>query len=450
MSHYPPPVHAALLTDLYQLTMLQAYWREEMRGEAVFQLFFRTLPPARNLMLACGLDDALSFLESLQFEAEARAHLAELGLFQPAFLDWLGTLRFRGDVWAVPEGTPVFPGEPLVEVIAPIAEAQVAETFLLNQIHFQTLAASKAARVVTAAAGRPVLDFGLRRTHGSDAGLKAARAAWVAGVAATSNVLAGRRYGIPVAGTLAHSYVEAHDDELEAFRAFSELYPETVLLVDTYDVESGVGRVVQLARELGDGFRVRGIRIDSGDLLALSRSARETLDAAGLTGVEIVVSGGLDEQGVAALVAAGAPVDRFGVGTRMGVAEDAPSFDMAYKLAAYAGRDRVKTSPGKSSLPGRKQVWRTERDGVAAGDVIGRHDEDRPGRPLLVPVMRGGRRLSPSATHLPTARARAARELAQLPEPVRGLGPADPPYPVTISEALASADREAQARAGQP
>jgi nicotinate phosphoribosyltransferase len=293
----------------------------------------------------------------------------------------------------------------------------------------------------------------MRRTHGIDAALKSARAFHVAGVHATSNVAAGQAFGIPISGTMAHSYVEAHDDELEAFRRFTEVHPETVLLVDTYDTERGVEKVVSLARELGDDFRVRGIRLDSGDLGALARRARAILDEAGLARVEIFASGGLDEHDVASLVASGAPIDGFGVGTSMGIADDAPGLDIAYKLVAYAGRGRMKLSPGKATLPGRKQVFRVEEDGAARHDLIARADEDGPGRPLLRRVMKAGERTAEGREPLDAARERARRELARLPEAVRGLAKAEPPYRVEISAALArSRDRvqrevEAAARA---
>jgi nicotinate phosphoribosyltransferase len=344
--------NAALLTDLYELTMLQAYWREGMADEAVFSLYYRTLPDDRSYLLACGLDDALRFLETLSFDQDALEYLAAHGGFSREFLGWLSELRFAGDVWALPEGTPVFPEEPLLEVRAPIAQAQLAESFVMNQVHLQTVLASKAVRVVEAARGRAVIDFGLRRMHGTDAAMKGARAYWVAGLAATSNVLAGRVYGVPIAGTMAHSFVQAHEDELTAFRAFARLYPDTVLLVDTYDTLLGIDRVIELARELGDAFRVRAVRLDSGDLAALAVEARRRLDAAGLHRVEVFASGGLDEHRIAELVARGAPIDGFGVGTRMGVSEDAPALDMAYKLTAYAGEGRLKLSPGKRILPG--------------------------------------------------------------------------------------------------
>ena len=262
MSHRSPWVddrNAALLTDQYQLTMLQAYHREELVEDAVFSLFVRRLPPSRNFLLACGLDDALRYLETLRFDRDSLDYLASRNEFSREFVDWLAGLRFTGDVHALPEGTPVFAEEPILEVTAPLPEAQLVETFLMNQIHFQTVVATKAARVVHAAKGRTVVDFGLRRTHGTDAGVKAVRAYCIAGLAATSNVLAGRLYGVPASGTMAHSYIQAHGSELEAFRAFSELYPDTVLLVDTYDTLEGVRNVTALAAELGDAFRVSAI-----------------------------------------------------------------------------------------------------------------------------------------------------------------------------------------------
>lgn len=438
----------ALLTDLYQLTMAQAYLMEGMRDDAVFSLFARRLPEERNYLLACGLDDALHCLETARFDDAALTYLATLPWFRAEFLDWLRAFRFRGDVYAVPEGTPVFAGEPLLEVVAPIAEAQLAETILLNQVHFQTVVASKASRVVEAAAGRRVVDFGLRRMHGADAGLKAARACYLAGVHATSNVLGGWCYGVPVAGTMAHSYVQAHDRERDAFRRFLELYPETILLVDTYDTLSGVDQVIALARELGARFRARGIRLDSGDLGGLAAEARRRLDAAGLTGVEIFASSGLDEYRIAALVAQGAPIAGFGVGAAMGVAADAPVLDMVYKLAAYAGKPRLKTSPGKEILPGLKQVYRLEEAGRAVRDVIALAGEAHPGRPLLRPVMRSGERLPEGRDTLDAARRRAREELDRLPAPLRGLAPARPGYPVTVSPGLEALRRRTRSAVG--
>lgn len=431
------PADVALLTDQYELTMLQAYRAEGMREPAVFSLFARRLPKYRNYLVACGLDTVLEYIENFHFSDEAREYLASTGLFSSEFVDSLADLRFTGDVWAIPEGTPVFPDEPLLEVEAPIAEAQILETFVMNQVHLQTVLASKAARVKAAAGERTVVDFGLRRMHGADAGLKAARAFHVAGIDATSNVLAGKVYGVPVTGTMAHSYVQAHDDEIDAFRAFVREFPETVLLVDTYDTLQGVRKVIRLAGELGEDFRVRGVRLDSGDLGELAKASRELLDDAGLENVEIFASGGLDEFEIRRLIADEAPIDGFGVGTGMGVARDAPALDIAYKLTGYAGRGRLKLSSGKGTLPGRKQVFRREDErGRAKSDVVARADESLPGRPLLRKVMEGGRRLPAGAEDLERMRRRTKEELRRLPDRVRSLDEADPPYEVEISAEL--------------
>ncbi|WP_163866065.1 nicotinate phosphoribosyltransferase [Myxococcus eversor] len=430
---------AALLTDLYQLTMTEAYLAEGQWDEAVFSLFVRGLPTRRNYLLAAGLEDALHTLEQLRFRAEDLEWLASQGRFSDRLLGWLERFKFSGDLDAMPEGTPVFGQEPLLEVRAPLPEAQLVETYLLNHVHLQTLAASKASRVVTAAAGRPVMEFGLRRIHGTDAGLKVARASYLAGVESTSNVLAGMRYGIPLSGTMAHSYVQSHDDELEAFRAFTRVYPDATLLVDTYDTLRGVQHVIRLARELGEDFRVRALRLDSGDLLALSLAARELLDEAGLERVRLIGSGGLDEDSVAKLLARGAPLDGFGVGTAMGVSADAPSLDMAYKLVEYAGKGRVKLSAGKALLPGAKQVYRQDEDGVARRDLLVRRGDVASGRPLLRPVMRAGQRLPDASPSLEEVRQHARRELSRLPAEVRALEPARPPYSVVVGDGLARA-----------
>lgn len=431
----------ALLTDLYELTMVDAYLGEGLHDEAAFSLFVRRLPARRNFLLACGLEQALTYLETLRFSPEELAWLESLGRFSRPLLDWLERFRFTGDVYAMPEGTAVFGQEPLLEVVAPLPEAQLVETYLINQMHLQTLAASKAARVVQAARGRPVVDFGVRRMHGEDAGLKVARAAYIAGVSATSNLEAAQRYGLPVAGTLAHSYIQAHDDELAAFRAYVHRFPETTLLVDTYDTLEGVRKVVALARELGTDFHVQAVRLDSGDLASLAHQTRALLDDAGLERVRIFASGGLDEDEVARLLAHQAPIDAFGVGTAMGVSEDAPALDMAYKLVEYAGRGRLKLSPGKVLLPGRKQVFREEHDGVATRDVLACHDEVLPGRALLRRVMHAGRRMEGASPPLTELQAHARESLASLPMEVRSLEPARPPYPVDVSPAL-SASKE--------
>ena len=440
----------ALFTDLYELTMLQVYFDQGMRETATFDLFFRRLPPGRNYLLACGLADALEYLETLRFGEDDVAYLRTLGCFSEPFVRSLLEFRFGGDVYAVPEGTPVFPNEPLLQIEAPLPEAQLAETFLINQIHFQTLAASKAARVVHAARGRTVVDFALRRMHGTDAGRAGARAFYVAGVDATSNVLAGKRYGIPLAGTMAHSFVQAFDDEREAFRAFLKSFPGSTLLVDTYDTLEGVRRAIELVREHGSAFHVRGVRLDSGDLNALARETRDLLDRAGLASLEIFASGNLDEDAIARLVAQEAPIDGFGVGTRMGVSADAPYLDMAYKLSGYAGRGRIKLSPHKANLPGPKQIFRTERGGRAAGDVLALRGEAVPGRPLLVPVMRAGRRTAAGATGLAEARQRAREELARLPEACLDLAAMATPYRVELSPALAAETARLRASLARP
>jgi nicotinate phosphoribosyltransferase len=434
---------------LYELTMLRSYFEEGMEGRATFSLFVRQLPESRNFLLACGLDDVLHYLERFSFTPALLEQLDELALFPGDLLDRLSRLRFTGDVRALPEGTPCFAGEPLLEVSAPLPEAQIVETFLLNAVHLQTLIASKAVRVVHAAAGRQVVDFGLRRTQGADAGLKGARAMYVAGIEATSNVLAGRAYGIPVAGTMGHSFIQAHGDELDAFRAFVRVYPRTILLVDTFDTFQGIEKVIRLAHELGDRFQVRGIRLDSGDLLELSKAARARLDKAGLSQVEIFVSGGLDEQEIERLLSRGAPIQGFGVGTAMAVSSDAPSLDVVYKLVSYQGEGRLKLSPGKELLPCAKQIFRLEENGVAARDVVARFDETLPGRPLLAPVMRAGRRLS-APESLDRIRAREREEIGRLPAALRRLSRAEPAYLVQPSEALLDERDRLFARLRQP
>jgi nicotinate phosphoribosyltransferase len=443
------PGHA-LLTDLYELTMMQAYLREGRTARAVFSLFPRSLPPGRNYFIACGLDDALSYLEHLRFTPASIAYLRGVGGFAEPFLAWLAGFSFSGDVRAVPEGTPMFPGEPLLEISAPLPEAQLVETMLVNRLHAQTLAASKCARVVRAAGGRAVVDFGLRRMHGTEAAVKNARAYAIAGAAATSNVLAGATYGLEVSGTMAHSYVQSHDTELAAFRAFTALYPETVLLVDTYDTMTGVENVIRLAREMGEAFRVKAIRLDSGDLAALSRAARARLDQAGLTGVSIFASGNLDEYSITDLLARGAAIDGFGVGTRLGVSTDAPSLDFCYKLCSYAGRDRVKLATGKQSLPGPQQVFRLSEAGPDGerdvADILAGDDEHHPGRPLLVPVMRDGVRLDGhgpapdpaacDATDIAASARRAREGLQRLSPALLTIADAAAPYPVRVSPAL--------------
>lgn len=434
----------ALFTDLYELTMAQAYFDEEMTDDAVFSLFVRRLPPQRNFLLACGLDTVLDYLENLHFDEDDLDYLASLGTFSNRFLAHLRDFRFSGAVYAVPEGTPVFANEPILEIVAPILEAQIIETFVMNQIHVQTVLSSKALRVVMAAEGRPVIDFGSRRVHGIDAALKAARAFYIGGVAATSNVLAGKIYRVPVAGTMAHSYIQAHDDEREAFLRFAQHYPGTVLLVDTYDTLEGVRQIIELANTLGEAFKISAVRLDSGDLLALSIAVRKLLDQAGLSTVEIVASGGLNEDDISHLVSAGARIDGFGVGSSMGVSTDAPDLDIVYKLCEYAGTGRLKLSPGKPILPGRKQIFRVSRNGKDVRDVVAQADERLPGRPMLEAVMRNGARLAAGRVDLESARVYASRQIARLPEHIRILTPAERPYLVEVSAELSRHQKEVE------
>ncbi|MDP9067182.1 MAG: nicotinate phosphoribosyltransferase [Actinomycetota bacterium] len=438
--------NAALLTDLYELTMAASYHSRGMNAEATFDLFVRELPPRRNFLVTCGIEEALSYLEDLRFDDESIAYLRSLGLFQESFLEYLGDLRFSGDVWAMREGEIAFAREPLLRVSAPLIEAQIVETFLLNCVTFQTMVASKAARVAIAAADRKFLDFSLRRDHGADAGLKAARASFIAGATATSNVLAGHLFGIPVSGTMAHSYVMAFGSEIEAFRAFARDFPDrTILLIDTFDVAQGAQRAVQVARELAaSGFTLKGVRIDSGDLAALSHEVRAILDEAGMHETQIVLSGDLDEYRVKEMLDAAVPVDAFGVGTQMGTSGDAPYLGGVYKLVAEGGIPKVKLSAGKVTLPGIKQVYRSAENGRFVGDIISLEDEVVEGtRPLLQPMMAKGRRLHPPED-LHMTRERCAASLSQLPDALRDLGPQPVTYPVSLSEPLEALARQAE------
>ncbi len=408
-----------------------------MASPAAISLFVRKLPSRRNFLIACGLADLLKEIESLRFDDKQLGYLRSLGEFPDSFLEWLQGFRFTGDIYALPEGTPFFANEPILEVVAPIAQAQLIETIVLNQIGLQTILASKAARIVMAARGRPVVDFGARRAQGIDAATKGARAFYIGGVAATSNLAAGKAYGIPLSGTMAHSFIEACASEAEAFDAFARIFPETTLLVDTYDTLAGVAKVIALSQSLGPKFKVRAIRLDSGDLDQLARKSRQMLDDAGLTNVQIVASGGLDEDQIDRLAARNAPIDAFGVGTDMAVSSDAPALDIAYKLVEYAGVGRMKLSTGKSTLPGRKQVFRNYRNQAAVYDVIGRHDENLPGSPLLSPFMRLGRRTDDKAGDLALTRAYAKQAIEALPPDHRSLEPPVTPYEIKISSKLA-------------
>lgn len=427
-----------LLTDLYQLTMLEAYFENGLEQTAVFEFFVRRLPGERNFLVAAGLEQALVFLEDLRFDPEELDWLARCGKFKPAFVDRLASLRFTGDVDAMPEGTVFFADEPVLRVAAPMPEAQLVESRLVNLLHLQTVIASKGARCVLTAPDKMLVDFGMRRAHGAEAAMAAARASYLAGFAATATVLAEQRYGIPTVGTMAHSFVQAHELEEQAFLRFARCHPDNaVLLIDTYDTIRGAQKVVELAPRLAaEGIQVRGVRIDSGDLGELSRQVRAILDAGGCRELKIFLSGSLDEYRLRDLIAADTPADGFGIGTHLDVSQDAPSLDCVYKLQEYAGVARRKRSSGKATWPGRKQVYRhLDAAGRLGGDVLGLVDEDAPGAALLEPVMAGGRRLAP-APSLEVIREYCSRQLAALPDALRVLRPAGDAYPVRISDGL--------------
>jgi len=433
-----------LLTDLYELNMVQAYLDRGEDKEAVFEFFVRRLPARRGFLLAAGLEEVLGYLETLAYGPQEIDWLKHTGRFHDNLLDYLKAFRFTGDVDAIPEGTVCFPNEPLLRITAPLPMAQLIETRIINLMHFNTLIASKAARMVLAAPGKILSDFGLRSAHGAEAGLFSARASYIAGFSSAANVLAGMRYGIPVAGTMAHSYIQVHSDEAQAFEDFARTRPNgVVLLIDTYDTEAAARKVVALAPKLkADGIDIFGVRIDSGDLTAHARKVRKILDDGGLKQVIILVSGGINEDVLLQMKAENAPIDGFGIGVNLDSSIDAPSLDCAYKLQEYAGIPRRKRSEGKATWPGRKQVWRTyDRDGRMAGDVLSVETDKHAGEALVVPVMRGGKRLAP-APSLDEIRARAARDLARLPEPLRRLEQGVT-YPVQVAEALVKLAEEA-------
>lgn len=429
--------NSALLTDLYQLTMLQGYHDAVMEDVAVFEFFVRKLRPGRGFLMAAGLEQALQFLQGLHFSSEELAWLATTGRFNNGFLAQLEALRFTGDVHAMPEGTIFFPNEPILRVTATIAQAQLVETRIINLLHFQTLIASKAARMVLMAPDKVLVDFGLRRAHGAEAGLLAARASYIAGFTGTATVQAGMEFGIPLFGTMAHSFVQAHDDESLAFEHFAHAQPDNVvLLIDTYDTEAAARKVVALAPKLErEGIRIKGVRIDSGNLADHAFQVRQILDAGGLQHVTIFASGDLDEHVLRDMLGSGAPVDGFGIGTRMDTSSDMPYLDCAYKLEEYAGKARRKRSEGKQTWPGRKQVYRSyDAAGCIASDVVTVEGDAQQGEPLLKPVMRSGKRLATAAT-LTDIRSHAAANLARLPEPLRQLQ--EPyEYRVEMSNAL--------------
>jgi len=437
---------SALLTDLYQLTMLDAYVQEGMHDTAVFELFVRRLPPQRNFLVAAGLEQAIDFLESLAFQEDELAWLARQAHFSPRFIDWLRQFRFTGDVDAMPEGTLFFADEPVLRVSAPLPQAQFVESRLLNLMHFQSLIASKAARVSLVASGRLLVDFGMRRAHGAEAAVLAARAAYIAGFAGTATLEAARRFGIPAFGTMAHSFVQAHASESAALEAFVRARPQSAtLLIDTYDTEHAAAKVTELAQRLAaEGLRVGGVRLDSGDLLAHALAVRGVLDAGQCSDVTIFASGNLDEYRIAQLLGAGAPLDGFGVGTALDTSSDVPALDAVYKIQSYAGRPRRKRSEGKATWPGSKQVWRElAADGTMRLDRLQLVDEAAVGEPLLQPVMRGGRRvgLAPTLDHI---RAHHAAQMRALPPALRSLEPA-PAHEVRVSDGLRSLARAVDA-----
>ncbi|GAB6162551.1 nicotinate phosphoribosyltransferase [Desulfothermus naphthae] len=425
-----------LFVDLYELTMAQAYFFEHLDDEAVFSTFVRKLPKNRNFLIACGLVDVLNFLENFKFSSDEIDFLKSLGLFKDEFLDFLKELQFTGDVYGLREGTVFFENEPILEIKAPIIQCQLLETYILNQIQFQTMIASKGVRICSVSQDRNVVDFGSRRAHGLDAGLKAARAFYISGMSATSNVLAGKIYNIPVTGTMAHSYIQVHSTEFDAFEAFSSLYPNTVLLIDTYDVYQGIENVIKLSKKLGDKFFITGIRIDSGDIITTSKEIRKILDRAGLYKVKIIVSGSLDEYKIYEIVKENAPIDGFGVGTKAIVSEDAPYLDIVYKLTEYKGEGKFKKSKGKSTIPFQKQVYRFISEGRYSEDIISMYKEILPGNPLIIKLMEDGKIVKGAVEDLNTIRERVKKELSMLPDDLKKIEKSEMVYPVKFSPSL--------------
>lgn len=442
---------SALLTDLYELAMLEVYFLKGMNDSAVFEFFVRQLPPERNFLMSAGLEQVVDYLAKLRFDDADLAWLRASGRFDAAFVESLSQLHFTGDVDAMPEGTIFFAEEPVLRVRARLSEAQVIESRLLNLLHYQTLVASKAARMRIAAPRAQLIDFGMRRAHGAEAAVLSARASYLAGFDGTATTIAAPMFGIPVFGTMAHSFVQAHDHESEAFEAFARAFPDNaVLLIDTYDTEAAAHQVVQLARLLREqgNIRIRAVRIDSGDPDVMSRRVRHILDAGQCGEVGIFVSSNLDEFALSALVDAGAPIDGFGVGTRMNTSNDAPFLDCAYKLVEYAGHACRKRSTGKQYWPGAKQAWRRYgEDGAMSGDTLSPQAQSLPGEAMLAPVMRGGALLA-ALPSLAEVRSRAARQIAALPAPLRSLRQA-PAYPVAVSDALRELARQVDARQGR-
>ena len=442
------PAASALLTDLYELTMLQAYYDRGMNGAAVFEFFSRKLPRERNFLMAAGLEQVLDYLCGLRITSEELAFLDSTGRFSAGFLMSLEDLRFTGRVDAMPEGTLFFADEPILRVEAPLREAQLVESRIVNLLHFQTVVASKAARCALVAPGKLLVDFGLRRAHGAEAGLLSARASYIAGFSGSATVLAGMRFGVPVFGTMAHSFIQAHASELQAFENFARSHPaNATLLIDTYDTVEAATKVVEIAARLArEGIAVRGVRIDSGDLGGYARQVRRVLDEGGMSQITIFASSGLDEYALRDLAAA--PIDGFGVGTRMNTSADAPYLDCAYKLVEYEGRPKRKRSEGKATWPGRKQIYRrVDAGGRIAGDVLTVEGDRQQGAPLLRAVMTDGSRIAESPS-TEAVRAHARAQLASLPARLASLERAQPLVPA-VSEALRALAAEADRDAGR-
>jgi nicotinate phosphoribosyltransferase len=427
-----------LMTDLYELTMAESYLKESMAEEATFSLFIRKYPPHRAYFVAAGLEHLLELIPNLRFSDRSLQYLASTGKFSQALLDYLEGFHFNGTIRAIPEGSIFFAHEPILEISGPLIEAQILETLIINVIQLETLIASKAARCVHAARGKSVVDFSFRRTHGVEAGVKVARASYLAGFDGTSNVLAGQIYSIPVFGTMAHSYITSFRNERESFQAFAAAFPDaTVLLIDTYDTVCGARKALDVARQLAaQGRQLLGVRLDSGDLVELSRQVRRVFRDGGFPGIKILVSGSLDEFRIQELLDSGANIDTFAVGTRMGVSADAPYFDIAYKLVEYGGRPILKLSSGKKTWIGKKQVYRFfDQEGKMRADLITLLADDVVGgEPLLNVVMEGGCPCREPES-LDSIRKRFAREWERLPAPYREIRPLGV-YPVRISPVL--------------
>ncbi|MFH1285941.1 MAG: nicotinate phosphoribosyltransferase [Candidatus Micrarchaeota archaeon] len=431
----------SLLTDLYQLTMCAAYFSSKRTELATFDLFVRELPKERAFLIACGLEQAVDYLLNFRFSDADLEYLRSTKKFSEDFLAFLKNLRFTGDVYAVPEGTPVFAREPILRITAPLPEAQIIETFLLNTIGCETLFASKAARVVNSARGKMCVEFGLRRAHGSDAGMKAARASHISGFAGTSNVLAGKEFGIPIYGTVAHSFILSYADEISAFKDYARVFPsECLLLIDTYDTLEGARNAARVGVELEKkGFAFKGVRIDSGNLVELSKEVRKILDNAGLTHSKIFASGDLDEYKIEKMLEEGACIDAFGVGTNLVTSSDAPSLNCNYKLSEIAdssgaNKPVLKLSSGKATLPGKKQVYRISREEKFLKDVIALEEETIDGEPLLIKLIENGK-LAGKLPSLEEIRARVRVQMSSLPESLKTLRKASA-YKVELSKKL--------------